>query len=64
MTENRNLGGRPPLPKGEGKSSYIGFRVLDEDRKQMESAAKAAGLKLSDWCRSRLVKAVKKDAKG
>jgi len=63
MMESVNRGGRPPLPDGEGKSSYIGFRVEDDDRKQMEAAAQAAGMKLSDWCRARLAKAAKREAR-
>ena len=51
------------MPEGKGKSSDIGFRVLDDDRKQMESAAAAVGMKLSDWCRERLVRAAARELK-
>lgn len=51
------------LPDGEGKSSYIGFRVGDDQREQMDAAAEAADMKLSDWCRDRLVAAAKRESK-
>jgi len=50
--------GRPKLPKGEAKASYIPIRVSAEDRKLFEKAAKADGHKtLSGWIRHTLKKA-------
>ncbi len=47
--------GRPKLPKGEAKASYIPIRVSAEDRKLFEKAAKADGHKtLSGWIRHTL----------
>lgn len=62
MAEKRGRG-RPELPEGEGKSSYIGFRVADEDRERMEAAASAANLLLSDWCRAKLIAAARRESK-
>jgi uncharacterized protein (DUF1778 family) len=47
--------GRPPLPKGHVKESYIPIRVKPEDRKLFEKAAKASEHKtLSGWMRQTL----------
>jgi uncharacterized protein (DUF1778 family) len=47
--------GRPKLPKGHAKASYIPIRVSDEDRKMFERAAKASDHKtLSGWIRHTL----------
>ena len=44
--------GRPPLPKGHVKASYIPIRVSAEDRKAFERAAKASDHKtISGWLR-------------
>ena len=47
--------GRPKLPKGEAKASYIPIRVSPEDRKLFERASKASDHKtLSAWIRHTL----------
>ncbi len=47
--------GRPKLPKGHAKESYIPIRVNAEDRKLFERAAKASEHKtLSAWMRHTL----------
>lgn len=44
--------GRPKLPKGYAKASYIPIRVSDADRKLFEEAAKASDHKtISGWLR-------------
>lgn len=44
--------GRPKLPKGHAKESYIPIRVNAEDRKAFERAAKASDHKtISGWLR-------------
>jgi len=44
--------GRPKLPKGHVKGSYIPIRVNAEDRKLFEKAAKASEHKsVSGWLR-------------
>ncbi len=44
--------GRPKLPKGHAKESYIPIRVSDADRKLFEKAARASEHKtLSGWIR-------------
>jgi hypothetical protein len=53
--------GRPKLPKGHVKGSYIPIRVSDEDRKRFERAAKASEHKtLSAWIRHKLREASEK----
>jgi uncharacterized protein (DUF1778 family) len=50
--------GRPPLPKGHTKGSYIPIRVKDEHRRLFEKAAKASEHKtLSAWMRHALIEA-------
>ncbi|MDX6578015.1 MAG: hypothetical protein QOE96_3968 [Blastocatellia bacterium] len=47
--------GRPKLPKGHAKESYIPIRVSAEERKAFERAAKASEHKtLSGWIRHSL----------
>jgi predicted HicB family RNase H-like nuclease len=46
--------GRPPIPKKERQSKIIGLRFTSEERKDLEAAAKKAGLSLSDYIRSKL----------
>ena len=44
--------GRPKLPKGHAKASYIPIRVSDEERKIFQRAAKASDHKtISGWLR-------------
>lgn len=44
--------GRPKLPKGHAKESFIPIRVSAEDRKAFERAAKASEHKtISGWLR-------------
>ncbi len=51
MPKTRKLG-RPKLPKGHAKESYIPIRVSPEDRKLFEKAAKASESKtISGWLR-------------
>jgi uncharacterized protein (DUF1778 family) len=52
--------GRPKLPKGHAKESYIPIRVNAEDRKLFEKAAKASEHKtISAWLRHIAREAVK-----
>ena len=52
--------GRPKLPKGHAKGSYIPIRVNDEDRKLFAKAAKASEHKtLSGWIRHTLREAAR-----
>jgi predicted HicB family RNase H-like nuclease len=43
--------GRPKLPKGEAMGKIVAIRFSPEDRKRLESAAKAKKLSVSDWIR-------------
>jgi uncharacterized protein (DUF1778 family) len=49
--------GRPKLPKAHAKSSIIPVRFNADDRKKVETAAKAKGQKVSEWVRNTLLKA-------
>jgi len=52
MPKAKRKPGRPPLPKGHAKESYIPIRVSDADRKMFEKAAKASDHKtISGWLR-------------
>ena len=44
--------GRPKLAKGEAKSTTVLVRLSPEDRKGVETAAKAVGQTVSEWLRS------------
>lgn len=48
--------GRPKLPKHKARKVFP-LRVSDEERANMERAAKRAGKKLSEWARDRLLSA-------
>ncbi len=53
--------GRPKLPKGHAKGSYIPIRVNDADRKLFEKTAKVSEHKtLSAWIRHTLREAASK----
>ena len=47
--------GRPKLPKGHAKSGALQVRLNAEDRKRVESAAKASNQGLSEWIRQTLI---------
>lgn len=52
MPKAKRKPGRPKLPKGHAKGSYIPIRVSDDDRKAFERAAKASDHKtISGWLR-------------
>ncbi len=51
--------GRPKLPKGHAKESYIPIRVKDEDRKLFQKAA-SEHKTLSGWIRHMLKEAASK----
>lgn len=46
--------GRPKLAKGAAKGSIVPVRFSPEDRKKVESAAKASNKTVSAWIRSTL----------
>jgi hypothetical protein len=50
--------GRPRMAKGEAKGSIVPVRFSPEDRKRVESAAKASGKTVSGWIRSTLGAAI------
>jgi hypothetical protein len=50
--------GRPPIPKKERKATLLSVRLTEEERRDVERAAKAAGVGLSEWARRVLLSAV------
>ncbi|XHR30855.1 MAG: hypothetical protein ACFUZC_09870 [Chthoniobacteraceae bacterium] len=53
--------GRPKLPIGSAKDTMVRVRVTQAEHKQMESAAKRAGMIFSDWLRKSLLDASQTD---
>jgi predicted HicB family RNase H-like nuclease len=52
--------GRPP--KGdERRSARIGLRAVPSDKERYERAASKAGITLSDWIKTRLDRAAKRE---
>jgi predicted HicB family RNase H-like nuclease len=49
--------GRPPLAKKERKATLLSVRLTEEERREVERAAKAAGVGLSEWARRVLLTA-------
>ena len=43
--------GRPKLPKRECKGKLLGVRFMDAERREIDAAAKAAEMALSEWAR-------------
>ncbi len=50
--------GRPRMAKGEAKGSIVPVRFSPEERKRVESAAKASNQNVSTWIRSTLAAAI------
>ncbi len=50
--------GRPKLPKGDAKSSIVPIRLNAEDRKRVETAAKAKDQSVSEWIRGAVAAAI------
>jgi predicted HicB family RNase H-like nuclease len=50
--------GRPKLAKGEAKGSIVPVRFSPEDRKRVETAARASKQTVSAWVRSTLSAAI------
>jgi Mobilization protein NikA len=48
--------GRPKLPDGTARNLMVRARVSPDELDRIESAAKAAGEKTSDWVRNTLLK--------
>jgi len=53
--------GRPPMPEGETQAAFIpATRCKLNEREAFEQAAKKDGLKLGEWIRQTLKKALEK----
>ena len=50
--------GRPKLPKGEAKAGTLRVRVMPEELRAIELAAKAKKQTVSEWIRSTLNAAI------
>jgi hypothetical protein len=44
--------GRPKLPKGEARTSFVLVRLSTYERKKVEKAAKISNQTVSEWLRS------------
>jgi hypothetical protein len=51
MSRAKRGPGRPALPETERKGTIFSIRVSEEEREQIESAARAMGLKPAAWAR-------------
>jgi len=49
--------GRPALPKAKRKAAIFSVRLSPAERDQMETAARAIGLKAATWARRVLLEA-------
>jgi uncharacterized protein (DUF1778 family) len=56
--------GRPRMSASERKGALLFARVNRETRSLVDKAASAAGLKTSDWVRSRIHQAAEREVKG
>jgi hypothetical protein len=56
MKPKKRKAGRPKLPKGTVKH-VLAIRMTDAERREYETRAAKAGLRLSDWIRDALQKA-------
>jgi len=49
--------GRPKLPRSERSEAIVTLRLKRTEKRQLETAAKAAGQTLSEWTRNVLISA-------
>ena len=62
MSDEKAFIGRPP--KGaKPQSTRLYVRAIDTEKETLEAAAEAAGMKLSEWVRDRLLRAAKRELK-
>lgn len=47
--------GRPPLPKKLAKASLLSVRLTEDERREIDRAARAAGVGVSEWARRLLL---------
>ena len=47
--------GRPPIARKERKATLLSVRLTEDERRDVERAAKAAGVGLSEWARRVLI---------
>jgi predicted HicB family RNase H-like nuclease len=49
--------GRPPLAEKERKATHLSVRFTRDEHREIERAAKAAGVALSEWARGVILSA-------
>lgn len=55
--------GRPPKPKDQRQTAAVRLRMREADHEVLQEAAEHAGLSLSAWARSVLMKAARRELK-
>jgi hypothetical protein len=55
MAARKRPVGRPKLPRGEERESMLTLRLKPAERRELQKAAKAAGLTVSAWARRQLL---------
>ena len=58
MPRKTKKAGRPPFPKGHAKAGTLRVRVIPDELRAIESAAKAKKQTVSEWIRSTLNAAI------
>ena len=54
MNQKKRKPGRPKLAKGEAKGKIVPVRFTAEERKAVESAARANNQTISEWIRAQI----------
>jgi predicted HicB family RNase H-like nuclease len=58
----KNKGGRPKKAPKDSRSEIVLVRMTPAERAACEKAAETAGIRLSEWIRERVAKAVKRQS--
>jgi predicted HicB family RNase H-like nuclease len=54
--QDKNLGGRPPLPPGKARETRLMLRLTNAEKAAYKARAKKAALDVSSWIRGVLKK--------
>jgi len=60
MSETAVKVGRPALPKKEKRWLYISVRISQDENREIDAAAKAAGIRRSKWIRTKVLAAARR----
>ena len=60
MSESTNKVGRPALPKKEKKHKFVTTRISQDEFKEIDQAAKNAGMMRGKWIRTKLLAAARR----